>query len=60
LFKEEEFVPPPLSSQPGDEVEDKIRNILRSEILSVERELEKRLKASLRAEFKEWLDREKK
>jgi DNA-binding response OmpR family regulator len=60
LFKEEEFIPPPSSSQPGDEVEDKVRNMLRDEILLVERELEKRLKASLRAEFKEWLEREKK
>jgi DNA-binding response OmpR family regulator len=60
LFKEKEFVPPPLSSRPEDEVEDKVRNMLRDEILSVERELEKRLKASLRAEFMEWLDREKK
>jgi DNA-binding response OmpR family regulator len=60
LFKEEEFIPPPSSSRPGDEVEGKIRNMLRGEILSVERELEKRIKASLRAEFKEWLDREKK
>jgi hypothetical protein len=34
--------------------------MLRDEILLVERELEKRLKASLRAEFKEWLEREKK
>jgi DNA-binding response OmpR family regulator len=59
LFKEEEFIPPPSSSQPGDEVEEKVRNIIREEILSVERELEKRLKASLRTEFKEWLDREK-
>jgi DNA-binding response OmpR family regulator len=60
LFKEKEFVPPPLSSRPGDEVEEKVRSLLRDEILSVERELEKRLKASLRAEFMEWLDREKK
>jgi len=60
LFKEKEFVPPPLSSLPEDEVEEKVRKLLREEILSVERELEKRLKASLRAEFMEWLDREKK
>jgi len=60
LFKEEEFIPPPLSSPSGDEVEEKVRNMLRDEILSVERELEKRIKASLRTEFKEWLDREKK
>jgi hypothetical protein len=60
LFKEEEFVPAPSSARPGDEVEEKIRNMLRDETLSMERELEKRLKASLRAEFKEWQDREKK
>jgi DNA-binding response OmpR family regulator len=60
LFREKEFVPPPLSSRPEDEVEEKVRNMLRDEILLVERELEKRLKASLRAEFMEWLDREKK
>jgi len=60
LFKEKEFFPPPLSSRLGDEVEEKVRSMLRDEILSVERELEKRLKASLRAEFTEWLDREKK
>jgi DNA-binding response OmpR family regulator len=60
LFKEEEFAPPPHSSQPGEDVEERVRNTLRGEILAVERELEKRLKASLRAEFKEWLEREKK
>lgn len=60
LFKEGEFVPSPFSSQPGDDIEGKIRDILRDEILSMERELEKRIKASLRADFKEWLEREKK
>ena len=60
LFKEEEFMPSPSSSQPGDDVEEKVRALIRDEFLSVERELEKRLKSSLRAEFKEWLDREKK
>jgi DNA-binding response OmpR family regulator len=60
LFKEEEFIPPPSSFQPGDEMEERVRNMLRGEILSVERELEKRIKASLRAEFREWLEREKK
>jgi len=59
LFQEEEFIPPPASSRSKDEVEEKIRTILRDEILSMERELEKRLKASLRAELKECLDREK-
>lgn len=60
LFKDKEFIPPPSSSRPGEDVEDKIRMMLRDEILSVERELEKRLRASLRAELKEWLEREKK
>ena len=60
LFKEEEYLPPLSSSQSGEEIEDKVRNMLRDEVLSVERELEKRLKAALRAEFKELLDREKK
>ena len=60
LFPEEEFMPPPASSRSRDEVEDRIRSVLRDEILSMERELEKRLKASLRTEFEEWLDREKK
>jgi len=60
LFKDKEFIPPPSSSRPGEDVDDKIRMMLRDEILSVERELEKRLRASLRAELKEWLEREKK
>jgi CheY-like chemotaxis protein len=59
LFQEEEFMPPPSSSRSRDEVEDKIRSVLRDEVLSMERELEKRLKASLRTELREWLDREK-
>jgi DNA-binding response OmpR family regulator len=60
LFKEEEYLPPPPSARPEDEIGDKVKSMLRDEILSVEREIEKRLKASLRAEFMEWLDRERK
>jgi DNA-binding response OmpR family regulator len=60
LFKEEEYLPPFLPTQPEDEVEAKVRIMLRDEALSMEREIEKRIKASLRAELKEWLDREKK
>ncbi len=60
LFKEEEFIPPPRSLGSWEGFEDKVRIMLREEILSVERELEKRLKASLRADFKEWIDKERK
>ncbi|MGB7296774.1 MAG: response regulator [Candidatus Aminicenantales bacterium] len=60
LFKEEEFIPPPLSSRSREDLEDRVRILLREEILLVERELEKRLKASLRSDLKEWLDKEKK
>ncbi|HUU39240.1 MAG TPA: response regulator [Candidatus Desulfaltia sp.] len=60
LFEEEEFIPPPPSSRSGEDLDDRIRIMLREEILSVERELEKRLKASLRADFKEWFDKERK
>ena len=60
LFNEEEFIPPPPSSRFHEDLEDRIRVLLREEILLVERELEKRLKASLRSDFKEWLDKEKK
>jgi DNA-binding response OmpR family regulator len=60
LFKEEEYLPPPPSARPEDEIGDKVKSMLRDEVLSVEREIEKRLKASLRAEFMEWLDRERK
>ncbi|MBN2408488.1 MAG: response regulator [Candidatus Aminicenantes bacterium] len=59
LFQEEEFIPSPPSSGSREDLEDRIRILLREEILSVERELEKRLKASLRADLKEWLDKEK-
>lgn len=60
LFKEEEFIPPPRSLRSWEDFEDRVRVMLREEILSVERELEKRLKASLRADFKEWIDKERK
>jgi DNA-binding response OmpR family regulator len=60
LFKEEEYLPPLASVRPEDEIEARVRVMMRDEALSIEREIEKRLKASLRAELKEWLDREKK
>ncbi|MBM3284586.1 MAG: response regulator, partial [Candidatus Aminicenantes bacterium] len=41
------------------EVEEKIKAVVREEILSAERELEKRLRASLLAEFKAWLEKGK-
>jgi hypothetical protein len=34
--------------------------MLREEILEVERELEKRLRASFREDLREWLDKERK
>jgi len=60
LFKEKEFIPPPPSSRSGEDLEDRVRIMLREEILSVERELEKRLRASFRADLKEWYDKERK
>jgi DNA-binding response OmpR family regulator len=60
LFEEEEFLPPPPSSRSGEDLEDRVRIMLREEILAVERELEKRLKASFQADLKEWLDKERK
>jgi CheY-like chemotaxis protein len=60
LFEEEEFIPPPPPSRSGADLEDRVRIMLREEILSVERELEKRIKAALRTELKEWLDKERK
>ncbi|MEW5902307.1 MAG: response regulator [Acidobacteriota bacterium] len=60
LFKEEEFIPRPHSSSSREDLEESVSSRLREEILSVERELEKRLRASLRAELKEWLEKEKK
>ena len=59
LFEESEFAPPPPSYPGGtDDVEEKIRRLLQEEILSMERELEKRLKATLRSEVQSLLDRE--
>lgn len=59
LFEESEFAPPPPSYPPGaDDVEERIRRLLQEEILSMERELEKRLKATLRSEVQSLLDRE--
>jgi DNA-binding response OmpR family regulator len=57
LFDDSEFAPPEVVPAPGDEMEEKVRRMLRDEILSMERELEKRLKASLRAEMLETLNR---
>jgi len=57
LFEEPGFHPPSSASRSEDELEEKIKQIMREEILAVERELEKRLKASLRAELKDWLDK---
>jgi DNA-binding response OmpR family regulator len=59
LFEETEFVPPPPAFPPGtDDTEEKIRRLLQEEILSMERELEKRLKATLRSEVQLLLDQE--
>jgi len=55
LFDETDFAPPENIPAYEDGLEDRVRGILRGEILSVERELEKRLKASLRAELIETL-----
>lgn len=60
LFKEEEFMPLPPLSRSAEGLESKVRIMLREEILAVERELEKRLKASLRADLKEWFEKQKK
>jgi DNA-binding response OmpR family regulator len=53
LFDDVDFAPPELPPPAGDDLEDRVRSVLREEILSVEREIEKRLKASLRAELLE-------
>lgn len=56
LFEDTDFAPPE-DIPAGDEgLEDRVRGILREEILSMERELEKRLRASLRAELVETLN----
>jgi DNA-binding response OmpR family regulator len=57
LFDDSEFAPPDVPPSPEDELEEKVRSMLRDEILSMERELEKRLKASLRAEMLETLNK---
>jgi DNA-binding response OmpR family regulator len=57
LFEDSEFAPPETRPSPEDELEEKVRGMLRDEILSMERELEKRLKASLRTEMLETLNR---
>ncbi len=60
LFEEPSFQPSSSASRSEDELEEKIKQVMREEILAVERELEKRFKASLRAELKDWLDKEPK
>lgn len=60
LFKEEEFLPPPAPPRAEENLADRVRIMLREEILEVERELEKRLRASFRADLREWLEKEKK
>jgi DNA-binding response OmpR family regulator len=56
LFDDTDFAPPENLPAAEDGLEDRVRGILRGEILSMERELEKRLKASLRAELVETLE----
>ncbi|OGD19016.1 MAG: hypothetical protein A2W03_13415 [Candidatus Aminicenantes bacterium RBG_16_63_16] len=53
LFDDTDFAPPESLPAPDSEdgLEDRVRGILRGEILAMERELEKRLKAALRAEL---------
>jgi len=58
LFEEPGFRPSSSPPLPEEEMEAKIKQVIREEILSMERELEKRLKASLRAEVKDWLEKE--
>lgn len=59
LFEESEFEPPPVSNLPRDEeIEEKVRQLLREEVLLMERELEKRLKAVLRSELPTLLETE--
>lgn len=60
LFEDTGFRPISSPPRPDEEIEEKIKQVIREEILSVERELEKRLKASLRAEMKDWLEEETK
>ncbi len=60
LFKEEEFMPFPPLPLSSEDLESRVRVMLREEILAVERELEKRLRASLRPDLEKWLERHKK
>lgn len=60
LFEEMSFRPSPSPPLPEEEMEEKIKRVIREEILSVERELEKRLKVSLRTEVRDWLEKEMK
>jgi len=55
LFEEEEFAPLPSTTSEAD-VEEKVRKLLKEEVLSMERELEKRIRATLRAELQSLLD----
>lgn len=55
LFEDTDFAPPEDLPAPDDGIDDRVRGIIRGEILSMERELEKRIKASLRAELVETL-----
>jgi DNA-binding response OmpR family regulator len=49
--------PGPQFSPVDEDVEEKIKAVVREEILATERELEKRLRASLLAELKGWLEK---
>ncbi len=55
LFDDTDFAPPEDLPAAEDSLDDRVRGILRAEILSMERELEKRLKSALRAELTEAL-----
>jgi DNA-binding response OmpR family regulator len=57
LFEETGFQPSASLPFSEEDIEDKIKRVIREEILSMERELEKRLRASLRAEVRAWLER---
>jgi len=51
LFEDTDFAPPEDIPAPDDGLEDRVRGLIRTEVLSMERELEKRLRASLRADL---------
>jgi DNA-binding response OmpR family regulator len=57
LFEEPSFHPSASPPLPDEEMDERIKKVMREEILSIERELEKRLRASLRAEMKDWLEK---